>query len=109
MITAILSIFGNLIWAIFAFIFICGTHEERIQRLSSPVFICCSLKCFYTWMFVVTGLNVGFGILNAITYFSAGSDYVPFGITLIVLITISAVHALIFRAYITKYKETYNI
>ena len=33
----------------------------------------------------------------------------PAGIVFLVLATIAAVHALVFRAYINKYKETYSI
>ena len=58
-------------------------------------------------MFVLTGLNFIGGILNGIQYYQIGS--VSNGIGLILVGIISLVHALIFRAYINKYKETYNI
>ena len=56
----------------------------------------------------MTGINLVSGITQSIAFFSIKGGMAA-GIVFLVLVTIAAVHAMVFRAYINRYKETYSI
>ena len=118
LIVGILSIPGNIIFAILAIIFATEGHEKRIMRFSQPnFFCCCGQPCFSIWLMVTGALGFIGGVLNGINCFLAISRFGPeykggfigFGIFYLYIGIMTGLNAFIFNGYIKAYKQTYNL
>ncbi len=124
MIVAILSLPGNLIWAILALIFVCESHQKRLIRLQSTPFMCCCGVATFKITLIVLGTM---GIIGGIGYVNmsfqtasfcerwprdcpdgAASFYRGLGIFLIVTTSIQLIFVTLFACYISGYQKAYG-